>query len=148
LDQYWVWVTRVALFVGRGEKGQPFANDQEVYDLQARTLPRFRLVKRVVAEMRRKFPADLKVLDHCLEMYRHSDRRAAAAYNRLVEPVVEAMEFGRIERAWDELSEREQRAFVRASIRRECILLRRSPDVQRSQRLDAEDFYKRLASEL
>lgn len=49
-----------------------------------------------------------------------------------------------LERAWDELSGRERRSFVEASVGRERVLLRRDPDLQRAKKVIDPVWRKQL----
>jgi len=57
------------------------------------------------------------------------------AWERMLEPLLDAEETAFLERPWDELSEREKRSFVEASVVRERVLLRRDPDLQRAKKV-------------
>jgi hypothetical protein len=51
---------------------------------------------------------------------------------RALEPLLAVDETGGIERGWGELTPGEQRAYLKAALEREAILLNRPPDLERA----------------
>jgi hypothetical protein len=74
----------------------------------------------------------------------HDQERLRWAWERMLEPLLDAEDTGYLERAWEELSKDEQRKFAEASVTRECILLRRLPEPQRAQEVSAPAWRRRL----
>lgn len=87
------------------------------------------LVKRWVAQ----FPEDWKPLKELLVRRGHFANRAQLAYPAVVAPLFHKHDSGSIERSWNELNEGELKAFIRAGVRQQCILLNRGNDVERAQ---------------
>jgi hypothetical protein len=58
--------------------------------------------------------------------------RAVLAFARVVARLLDAFETAGIERSYKELSDREIRAFIKAGVTRECILLRRETEPERA----------------
>ena len=83
----------------------------------------------------RKFPRQFEVLESALARGKFDDRRRNIALMRIVGPLLDASDTAYIERRWNELTNDELRQFIHAGIRREVILLRRSPDAQRAQEI-------------
>jgi hypothetical protein len=138
LDRYYSWVRKWRFHVGRGNRWPPIS-DRELEDQRARAEERARIAGDLLADWRARFPADMKQLDDALKRYAHPAARGAVSRFRLVETFVEQAEEIAIERGWDELGATEQAQFVKASIKREIILLRRSPDLQRAQQIKPQD---------
>jgi hypothetical protein len=61
--------------------------------------------------------------------------RALIAWLRVLEPLLASADAGYVERGWRELSDRELKAFVKAGLRRERILLNRAPRLDRVRRV-------------
>lgn len=86
-----------------------------------------------------KFGDVVRKFDDFLISRRHFQDRGDLAYVRILAPLLDSLESGHIERRWQELSDRQFRAFVEAGIEREKILLDRSPDLQRAQEVAERD---------
>jgi hypothetical protein len=89
--------------------------------------------RRVLDELRSRFPSYFNDLDRYLKERGHVGIRVQRAYLNLVEPLLQGDETGGIERDWSELTDDEQIEFIKAGIKREKILLNRSPDIPRAQ---------------
>ena len=85
----------------------------------------------LVTRLRRDFEDLWKPLDRTLTR-RHYQARAELAFARVVAPLVDCFDSAGIERNPDELTESELRAFIKAGVKRECILLKREADPQRA----------------
>lgn len=83
-------------------------------------------------KLRRRFPAEWSTLDKRLQSRRHLKPRAELAILRVISPLLDWMDTGGIERAPAEMNERELRQFLRAGIKRECIMLDRDTDIRRA----------------
>jgi len=77
----------------------------------------------------------LKDFERALEQSGHTLARTMIARYRLVEPLLEAPESAFTERPWQELSTSEMRAYLRAGVEREMILLSRPDDAAQMQRV-------------
>ena len=80
----------------------------------------------------RKYRSELRPLEQMLKDRPVPPHRERLLWRRMVDPLL-AHSFGGIERGWDELTDQEKRAFVKASVRRECIMLKRADDIERAQ---------------
>jgi hypothetical protein len=89
-------------------------------------------------------PAACNRLAATAKKWGHDEERLRWAWERVLEPLLDAEDTGYLERAWEELSQDEQRKFAEASVTRECILLRRLPDPQRAQEVSAPSWRRRL----
>jgi hypothetical protein len=90
------------------------------------------------------YPAACNALKVEAAKYDQSQRRLQWAWERMLEPLLDAEDTAFLERSWDELSEPEKRRFVEASVTRERILLRRDPDLQRAKRVIEPSWRKQL----
>jgi hypothetical protein len=62
----------------------------------------------------------------------------------MLEPLLDAEHSGFLDRTWEEIRKRDQRAFIEASVMRERILLRRLPDIQRAREVTDPRWRERL----
>jgi hypothetical protein len=66
----------------------------------------------------------------------HKPLRIELALQRVAEPLVAGEETNGVERTWEEMDEaKDLGPYLRAALRREELLLRRAPDMQRAQKL-------------
>jgi hypothetical protein len=93
-------------------------------------------LREVVAD---KFPDLIADMDKFLVRRKHFQTRGDLAYIRILSPLLDSLDSGHIERRWQEMPDRELRAFVEAGIAREKILLDRAPDLQRAQEVFERD---------
>lgn len=96
-------------------------------------------LRSVLPELRSRFPRLFGDFDEFLKESYHFKDRCELALQRVVEPLVEAEDAGYIERSWREMESGELETFLKARMKSECILLNRSPDVQRAQEIARED---------
>ena len=96
-------------------------------------------LQRVVVEMRIRFPELIAEFERRLYDSQHFNRRGQLALMRVVAPLIEPEDSGYVERSWREMTVDELRAFLKAGMKRELILLNRSPDVQRAQEIAKDD---------
>jgi hypothetical protein len=87
----------------------------------------------LVEDLRKRFPAHFNDFDRFLKSRGHRGIRVDLAFRRIVEPLLQTDGSGGIERDWRELNHEELEAFVKAGIKRETIMLDRSPDIQRAK---------------
>jgi hypothetical protein len=92
-----------------------------------------------VQRVRQKCRVECEAFDQFLERRKHSDRRVQLAYYRIVAPLLDARESGFVERRIDDLSDKELRAFLKAGIQREKILLTRAPAIQSAKHAAEHD---------
>jgi hypothetical protein len=94
---------------------------------------RMREADRLVSRMKRRFPRAWAPLNRCVAG-RHFGPRKTLAYFRVVGPLLHADESRlRIERRWEELTERDLERFISAGVVREAILLKRESNERRAQ---------------
>jgi hypothetical protein len=86
---------------------------------------------RLLAEMRELTPKAFDRFDNLTS--HHRTERVWVSLLHLVEPFVKLGEDAGIERRWKELGAEEQKGYIKASLRREEILLNRLTDIQRAQ---------------
>ena len=93
---------------------------------------RYEYHQQLLEELRRRFHHEWKPLEQALRR-RHRRPRADLAFARVVSPLMDHRDSGKIERSVDEFTDDELRVFIRAGVRRECLLLARAPDIERAQ---------------
>ena len=89
----------------------------------------------VLVQMRSRFPELIAEFERRLYDCRHFHRRGKLALMRVIAPLIDADDSECVERGWREMTVDELRAFLKAGMKRELILLSRSPDVQRAQEI-------------
>jgi transcriptional regulator with XRE-family HTH domain len=119
---------------------QPFEPPAAAIARESGRKRRFSALRMIWEEL---YPAECNRLKK--EAADHGQRtdRLGWAWERVLEPLVDAADTGYLERCWEELSERERREFVEASIKRELVLLRRPPDLQRAHQVQNSRWRKR-----
>jgi hypothetical protein len=113
-----------------GGKAQKTAGNHRTVPAQ-RTYLLTRLVERAGVECAKEFE---KLLED-FELGGHDGGRENVAYLRIVEPLLDAPDCGRIELSEHELSKADFRRFISAGIKRERILLKRSANAVRAWEL-------------
>ena len=109
-------------------------------ELRGVALRRYHNLWSLVTHLDKTAPTEgvLSRFEAWMELHGHDHFRRNLALLRIVEPLMEAAESAFVERQWEEMTERELIAFVRAGIRREKILLSRSPNEVRIREVTAE----------
>ena len=92
-------------------------------------------LQRVLVQMRIRFPELIAGFERRLCDSRHFKRRGQLALMRIVARLIETEDSGYVERSWREMTLDELRAFLKAAMKCELILLNRSPDMQRAQEI-------------
>jgi hypothetical protein len=92
-----------------------------------------RLEQVILSSLIRRFRDEWEPLDRVLRRRPHEEMRARLASLRVVAPLLDSDETAGIERSYAEMSKSELRAFIKAGVRREVILLDRDTDVRRAQ---------------
>jgi plasmid maintenance system antidote protein VapI len=82
--------------------------------------------------IRRKFLSYCNAFEKSVAALGHSPERLSSAYSHILQDALVGAAGGHIERHWTEMSSSELRRFVEFGMRRELILLRRSPDFARA----------------
>lgn len=88
--------------------------------------------RRLVDAFRRGFPDVCRQFDAWCKKHGHSETRVHVAYARAVEPLLAGYETAGIERDWRELGDRDLKRYLDLGLRRERLLLKRAPDLQRA----------------
>lgn len=95
------------------------------------------LRRHAIAYLRERFPRLLERLDRVLVDGGHSQERGELAMDRLVEPLFDHIRSGGVERGLEEMGHAELKRYVRLTIDREALLLKRAPDLERSHHTEA-----------
>jgi len=82
-------------------------------------------VDRVKRRIRRQLSSHARVFERHVRQKGHDPERLDFAWYRIIEPLLDHLECGGIERTVDDLDDREFAEFIKAGIRRERVLLRR-----------------------
>ena len=88
------------------------------------------------AKIKEKFPYHFNRFQEFLRKDGHTGTRASLAWARVVDPLLDCRDSCGVERCWSELKDDDLEDFIEAGIKREMILLSRSPDVMRIQEIE------------
>lgn len=132
---------RNARHLGRRTSLHPFESPAVLQAREASRKLRFSALRWTWED---EYPAPCNALASEAAKYHQSESRLLWAWERMLEPLVDAEDTAFLERAWDELSARERRGFVEASVARERVLLRRDPDLQRAKKVIEPLWRKQL----
>lgn len=139
-DRWRIWA-HDARHLSRRTSPNPFESSQAVQAREAARKNRHFALKWTWED---EYPAPCNQLAGEAAKYDQSELRLQWAWERMLEPLLDAEDTAFLERTWDELSAREKRSFVEASVARERVLLRREPDLQRAKRVTNPEWREQL----
>lgn len=99
---------------------------------------------RMVLAIRRRFKHLFDRFDRSLVAKGHFAHRVGLAYYRILEGLLQHEPSAGIERSWTDIPPSDLQAFIEAGIRRETILLARSPDLQCAQEIAIKEYPQKL----